>query len=62
MNSYRDPQKVFTSAIKAGVLSEDQRRDDYAGNWMYMGDDEKNRALFKNIVTRAYMPPMYVDA
>lgn len=62
MNNYRDAQKVFQGAIKSGVLSENQDSEYYAGNWMYMGDDQQNRALFKNIITRTYMPPMFVEA
>lgn len=62
MNSYRDPQKVFEAAIKQGILSDDSAQDNYAADWMYMGDDEKGRALFKNIVSRSYMPPMFVEA
>jgi hypothetical protein len=56
--NYRDPNKVFDAAIRAGVLSDHPDADNYAADWMYMGDNAEGKALFKNIVSRSYMPPV----
>lgn len=61
MDNYRDPNKVFDAAIKYGILSTDANSDYYAADWMYMGDNDEGKALFKNIVTRSYMPPVSVQ-
>lgn len=57
---FRDPATVFEAAIKAGKLSSDENAPNYAGNYMYMGDAENGGAMFKDIVTRAYLPAMGV--
>lgn len=56
MNNRRDPQVVFWAAISAGRLSANPKNVLFAGNYMYMGDDAKGVALFKNIISRAYLP------
>lgn len=56
MNGHREAQTVFKAAIEAGILSAEGGRENYAGKFMYMGDNEQGRALFKNIDTRAYLP------
>lgn len=54
----RNSQMVFQAAIEAGYLSAKPGTEKYAGNWMYMGDDEQGKALFKNIIDRSYMQPL----
>jgi hypothetical protein len=51
----RNPQAVFAQAIKQGILSENSEDDNYAADWMYMGDDTDGKAMFKNIVSRGYV-------
>uniref|UniRef100_A0A6M3JKS7 Uncharacterized protein n=1 Tax=viral metagenome TaxID=1070528 RepID=A0A6M3JKS7_9ZZZZ len=46
-------QKQFTVAIEEGRLSENPDAPNYAGNYMYMGNDG-GKDLFKNIDTRRY--------
>lgn len=57
MTSFREPTKIFDAAIKQGILSDHPDADNYAADFMYMGDNEEGKALFKNIVNRSYMPP-----
>lgn len=54
MIPYRHPDEAFKAAISHGLLSEDESADNFAGNYMYMGDSE-SKAMFKNTVTRAYI-------
>ena len=56
----RNPVDAFESAIRAGVLSNDEEDLRFAGNFMYMctNDDETymaQRDYFKNIETREYI-------
>lgn len=60
MNTHRNPTEVFNAAIKCGALSLNVGADDHASNWMYMGDNAEGKALFKNTITRVYMPPVQV--
>jgi hypothetical protein len=53
---YRDPQAIFEAAIKRGVLSADESADNFAGNYMYMGDCHEGGAMFKHSLTRMYLP------
>jgi len=55
MNNYRNPQIIFDAAINQGFLSVDSGSDNYAADYMYMGDDADGKAMFKNIVTRRYI-------
>ena len=50
----RNAQEVFEAAIQSGYLSARPGMHHYAGNWMYMSDDENGHAMFKNINTREY--------
>lgn len=55
---YTDPQTAFEQAIMLGILSDDQSSQNYAGEFMYMGDNENGQHLFKNCNTRAYLAPV----
>ncbi len=50
----RWPHDAFEDAIKAGVLSEDQRAANFAGHFMYMFTQD-GRDGFKHRNTRAYV-------
>lgn len=50
-----DPDIAFQRAIESGRLSDDVTNPLYAGNFMYMGTNSAGTALFKNIITRAYL-------
>lgn len=54
----RNPQQMFQAAIEAGHLSAKPGDANYAGDFMYIMDDENGRALFKNINDRSYLPAM----
>lgn len=54
--SYKNPQAVFNAAIKKGVLSTNEATENFVGNFMYMGEAENGGSMFKNIVTRFYLP------
>lgn len=58
MNGYTNPELAFDTAIAAGVLSADTAAANYAGRYMYMGDDQHGAHLFKHSTTRAYLPPV----
>lgn len=58
--AYRDPNKIFESAIASGVLSRKENASNFVGNYMYMGDNKEGKALFKHSITRAYLPPAAV--
>ena len=58
MMKYSDPDKAFERAIALRVLSEKPDRLNYAGAFMYMGDDASGDHLFKSKVTRQYLPPV----
>lgn len=51
---FKDSDQAFDDAIRAGRLSDDESRSDYAGNFMYMGT-HAGVDLFKNIDTREYL-------
>jgi hypothetical protein len=53
--AFHDSQERFEHAIKTGILSATPNTPNYAGDFMYMGT-EAGRDLFKNIVTRKYLP------
>ena len=50
-----DPQKAFNQAVGTGRLSSNSALDNWAGNYMYMGTDEKGKHWFKNSLTREYI-------
>ena len=52
----RDPQAIFEAAILRGILSADETAPNFAGNYTYMGDSANGGALFKDKMTRAYLP------
>jgi len=52
--TYENPQKAFEAAIQLGLLSADQRAENFAGAFMYMGTDEERGHAFKHIDTRTY--------
>jgi hypothetical protein len=47
---YSDPQTAFKAAIASGRMTEQS-----ASGYMYMGQDDRGRDLFKNTLTRAYL-------
>jgi len=49
---------AFERAISAGVMSGNPNSDNYAGFYMYMGDDAQGRHLFKHQMSRAYLAPV----
>ena len=55
----KDSDAAFERAIRAGVLSEDPEKDNFAGFYMYMHHDAGGAAWFKHRDTRAYvtLPP-----
>jgi hypothetical protein len=52
---FTNPDQAFDAAIAAGRLSADQSHVNWAGKYMYMGDDASGRHLFKNRITREYL-------
>ncbi len=52
--TFRNPNEAFEQAIAKGILSVDQTKPNYAGNYMYMHTDEQGDA-FKHIDTRKYI-------
>ena len=55
---HTNPRIAFETAIERGALSADETAENYAGRFMYMGDNEKGEHLFKHINTRAYIKPV----
>ena len=51
--STKDSQKAFEQAITEGRLSGNPKDPNYAGKYMYMGN-QCGKDLFKNIATRTY--------
>lgn len=49
------PRLAFAHAISRGTLSRDEAADNFAGNFMFMGEDERGQLVFKNSTTRAYV-------
>ena len=52
---FKNSQKAFEEAIRAGRLSADPHSHLYAGNFMYMGTWDGVDA-FKHVETREYLP------
>ena len=52
--TYENSTEAFESAIQLGLLSADEHDSHYAGNFMYMGTDERRGHAFKNISDRSY--------
>jgi len=50
-----DAGAVFRAAIRAGVLSDDPARDNWAGHYFYMFHDGDGAARFKHRDTRVYI-------
>ena len=48
-----DSNKAFEWAIKRGILSDDETKPNFAGNFMYM-HSQSGIDYFKNINTRKY--------
>ena len=46
-------EEIFENAIKQGLLSENEKDDTYAGNFMYMYSQD-GKQYFKHIITRLY--------
>jgi hypothetical protein len=55
MITHNDPKAAFQKAIDTGRLTRNKDSALYAGHWMYMGTDERNVDLFKNIMFRNYL-------
>jgi hypothetical protein len=53
---YRNPDEIFKLAIAKGTLSEDESCENYVGYYMYMGEAAEGGSMFKNIITRFYLP------
>lgn len=53
---FRDHKEAFEDAIFLGRLSRDEKAENYAGNYMYMGT-RNGRDLFKHVITRDYYLP-----
>ena len=60
---FEDSSTCFEAAIRQGRLSESPAAENYAGHFMYMGTQtaslrppRQQKALFKNIATREYLP------
>lgn len=47
-------QEAFKYAIERGVLSDNMNTRNFAGDYMFMGEDAHGLA-FKNIITRQYV-------
>jgi hypothetical protein len=56
--NWTDPQVAFQVAVEQGVLSHTEGASNYVGCFMYMGDDEQGRHLFKHSLWRTYLPPV----
>jgi hypothetical protein len=50
-----DSQEEFKKAIQNGLLTRDENKSNYVGNYMYMGQDLKNKPMFKHGDTREYL-------
>ena len=50
---YEQSEQIFDSAIKEGVLSDNEQDKNYAGNFMYMYTDNGVH-YFKHSITRKY--------
>lgn len=59
--THKEPQAAFEAAIKSGRLSRTPATPNYSGDYMYMGT-YGGGDLFKNIITRAYLPQSALDA
>ena len=53
--NYQNPDLAFKNAIEMKRLSADPAASNYAGMYMYMGTDQNDNDLFKNINTRSYL-------
>jgi len=60
---FRDPKQAFEGAVRSGRLSRDPSAPNYAGGFMYMGTQvasfspaRQQKDLFKNSITRDYLP------
>jgi hypothetical protein len=52
--TFKEPNKVFDEAIEKGLLSTDEKKENFAGNYMYMYSQD-NKDFFKNHITREYI-------
>ena len=52
---YNNPQTAFETAIKKGILSDNEKSAHYAGDYMYMGTDDKGKDHFKHCDSRLYI-------
>ena len=46
-------EEIFENAIKEGLLSDNEKDETYAGNFMYMYSQD-GKHYFKHIITRRY--------
>lgn len=53
---FKPPKVAFKEAIQDGRLSSDPKAHNYAGQFMYMGTENNGHDMFKDIVTRQYLP------
>ena len=58
--TFQKPDLAFAEAIRVGRLTENPKDKNFAGNYMYMGTDDKDDDLFKNIETRQYLPQVVI--
>lgn len=49
-----DPKNAFDYAIQQGLLTTNETDSNFAGNYMYMYNQD-NKSFFKNIITRKYI-------
>jgi hypothetical protein len=54
MQTFKEPEQAFDNAIAKGLLSDDENKENFAGNYMYMYS-ENNKDFFKDITTREYI-------
>lgn len=51
----RESVLAFEAAITAGILSNDEAADNFAGRYMWMGEYMVDELRFKHIMTREYV-------
>lgn len=47
-----DTKAAYKVALAKGILSEDEKEDNYIGLYIYVGNTEKNEFLFKHLNNR----------
>lgn len=53
--SHDNALTAFERAIASGLLSANTKDANYAGHYMYMGNNNEGKAAFKHSITREYI-------